>query len=250
MGKQIIGKPTNKESGMSDGFRASKEDAELCERYSLDIDSVSDVLFEVADALRAAVQTGMMIGATPPGKPVYIDSQSDSALMSLLIETAKEMGRDVSILGCDSEKYLTGQLDYARQTLLQYNEVCNYTAVRPLYGLALRVFDFGVTKAIVNNPTFRDKLEQFEDFLDIEIVDSESKEKNSLERIRIQTWVRWGNGVPKWVRSGIEPYISEWVECIDNMMSASNRPEYWRLLRGDFGEVAQNKVHREHVSRS
>lgn len=133
------------------------------------------------------------------------------------------------------------QLTKAFDTLVHNNEVDDYNAVRPLYGIAHRIFECGISEAKLNNWKFRQKLKLFEKFLDVELINSETK-VNHVENINIITWTYWGNGIPHWIRIGIQPYIGHWVDEIDDKMSSLNRPCFWSLLKGDFGKNAQKKA--------
>lgn len=84
---------------MSKEFNTVGEAVAYCKRFGLEISPVSDVLFETANALHSAVETGVAIGAASlTDKSVYIDGQGDRELIERLMQTAKEMGCDQSLL--------------------------------------------------------------------------------------------------------------------------------------------------------
>ncbi len=118
-------------------------------------------------------------------------------------------------------------LESVFQSLLQYNEVDDYEAVRPLYGQAKRLFLYGLHQAKATDLSFKLKLRLFIKLLEI----GEGEEDLMLE-----------GKIPRWVRVAVEPWIGEWIKLINQHMSSLGRPEYWQLLRGNFGKVARKKI--------
>ena len=122
--------------------------------------------------------------------------------------------------------------------LLKYHHLNDYEAVRPLYGMAIRIFEYGVFQAKQNNNQFKKKLETYESMLTVEC--SAKHDTYQSRQCDIFEWTTCrGNELPYWIRVEIESYIQPWVEQINKAMESFKRPLFWNLIRGHFGENAK-----------
>jgi hypothetical protein len=124
------------------------------------------------------------------------------------------------------------------KNLLQYNEVDDYDAVRPLYTQAKRLFFYGLHQSKATNPSFKLKLRSFVELQLLEIEDGMVFQDDPDE---IKEMFLTDNNIPRWIRVAVEPWIDEGIKLIDQQMTSFGRPEYWELLRGDFGKIAARK---------
>lgn len=137
-------------------------------------------------------------------------------------------------------------LDSSFQTLMSFNEADDYEAVRPLYGQAQRIFEYGVQQAKANSWFFKRKLGQYEKFLTREVTNSGTG-ITRVEADDVVGWAMGGNDTPHWIKLAVEPYIGAWVDEIDKTMQSFGRPGFWGLLKGQFGRVAQKKHLRKYA---